>query len=684
MTVPHSEVARSALALFYGVQWILTILLIVGLSIPAPLLAGPLDGDEADGQRAAGGIDFAHAVVPILRTHCVECHSGEKPKGGFSFDSRALVLDAEAVVVGDPKRSALIERIRSTDADEQMPPKGKARLTEPEIATLERWIAAGLTWEPGFSFSKSGYEPPLYPRRPSLPEAREFRGNPVDRIVDAYFEERKSVPPARVDDRTFARRVHLDIIGLPPTSTELDRFLSADEDSRRGDLVRQLLARDQEYAEHWMTFWNDLLRNAYAGTGFIDGGRKGISAWLYRSLLENKPYDVFVRELVAPSSESEGFTRGIRWRGNVNASQRREVQFSQSISQVFLGINMKCASCHDSFIDRWTLDEAYGLAAIYSDGPLELFRCDKSTGRNASPAWIFPELGRVDPKAPRDQRLEQLAALMTHKENGRTTRTVVNRLWHRFFGRGIVHPVDAMHTEPWSADLLDFLAVYLAENDYDLKKVMELVCTSETYGAAAATSGEDSAGKRPDSGGSYTYQGPVLRRMTVEQYLDSIRAVLGVWPQPDGLDLKRDGRGQGGQIADVLKAHPDQTDWGDRRLRTVFTQLDPLQAALGRPRREQVVSARPSQLSTLEAIRLANGERLAGILAGGAAQMLPDGKTIDTDVAIEALYVKALARSPSDAERAVALELIGTPPTRTGLEDFLWALFMLPEFHYVR
>ena len=142
---------------------------------------------------------------------------------------------------------------------------------------------------------------------------------------------------------------------------------------RRERLIDRLLADDVARAEHWLTFWNDLLRNDYAGTGFITGGRRQISGWLYRALLENRPYDAMVRELIAPSSNAtDGFLNGIRWRGTVSASQQPEVQFAQNAGQVFLGINLKCASCHDSFIDRWTLDEAYGLAAIYSQRPLEL------------------------------------------------------------------------------------------------------------------------------------------------------------------------------------------------------------------------------------------------------------------------------------------------------------------------
>jgi hypothetical protein len=141
-----------------------------------------------------------------------------------------------------------------------------------------------------------------------------------------------------------------------------------------------------------------LLRNDYAGTGYIDGGRKQISAWLYKSLVDNKPYDQMARELIAPKPESEGFIKGIKWRGNVNASQVTELQFAQNVGQVFFGINLKCASCHDSFIDNWKLDDAYSLAAVIADSPLEVHRCDNPRAARR-PALPFP--GTIDAKRQR-------------------------------------------------------------------------------------------------------------------------------------------------------------------------------------------------------------------------------------------------------------------------------------------
>src|SRR5262249_4280655 len=195
---------------------------------------------------------------------------------------------------------------------------------------------------------------------------------------------------------------------------------------KRDRMIQRLLDDRQAYAEHWLTFWNDLLRNDYEGTGYIDGGRKQITGWLYRSLYDNKPYDQFVRELISPTPESERFIKGIKWRGVVNASQVPELQFAQNIAQVFLGVNLKCASCHDSFIDGWKLADAYGLAAVVAETPLEMHRCDKPTGVKAQARFLFPELGGIDAARPKAERLRPLAELMLDPGNGRFARTARN------------------------------------------------------------------------------------------------------------------------------------------------------------------------------------------------------------------------------------------------------------------
>ncbi|MCA9113220.1 MAG: DUF1549 domain-containing protein, partial [Planctomycetaceae bacterium] len=361
----------------------------------------------------AKDIDFAHDVVPILREHCAECHGGTEAEGGFSLNTRALLLEADVVTPKQADESRILELVTSTDPDNQMPPKDRDRLTEQEIQLLKQWIDDGLPWEDGFTFAEERYEPPLRPRPVELPPVMEGRRNPIDRIIDAYRVEYGLPREQPIDDAAFMRRLTLDLVGLLPDPEELKAFVADNSPDKRQRLIEKTLARDRDYAEHWMTFWSDLLRNAYAGTGFIDGGRKQITGWLYGALLTNMPYDQFVRELIAPSPESEGFIKGIKWRGNVNSSQAPEIQFAQSVGQVLLGINLKCASCHDSFIDRWTLDETYNLAAVFSSKPLEVHRCDVPSGRFAEAAWIFPELGQVDKQAEQPERLRQLADLMT-------------------------------------------------------------------------------------------------------------------------------------------------------------------------------------------------------------------------------------------------------------------------------
>ena len=312
----------------------------------------------------------------------------------------------------------------------------------------------------------------------------------------------------------FARRAYLDVIGLLPPPDELEAFVSDTDADKRGRLVDRLLADDRNYAEHWLTFWNDLLRNDYKGTGYIDGGRKQITRWLYSALLTNMHYNEFVAELINPTPDSEGFTKGIVWRGVVNASQTPQMQTAQNIAQVFMGVNLKCASCHDSFINDLTLADAYGLAGIYADGPLEMVRCDKPTGKYAELKFLYPELGAMDPKADKPARLKRLAEIITQRQDGRLTRTLVNRLWQRFMGRGLVEPVDDMEKKAWNPDLLDWLAEDFAAHNSDVKHLIRQILTSRAYQLPAVNLGEQNTQEYvfQRSRGASAFGGAVSRR----------------------------------------------------------------------------------------------------------------------------------------------------------------------------
>ena len=478
-------------------------------------------------------IDFAHDVVPILRNHCVECHGGKQAEGGLSFNTRDQLLQSAMVEVGASDESEMISRIQSDDQELLMPPPDHPPLSSEQKLILMNWIDEGLSWATGFRFDADGYQPPLKLKKVTIETAEQDGVNPIDALLRLQKQVVTS-STSEITDSQFYRRVSLDLVGLLPSVTASRAFIAEKNPSKRELLIDQLLTQSIDYADHWMSFFNDLFRNDYSGTGFITGGRKQISGWLYASLLNNKPYDVMARDLIAPASKAtSGFIDGIRWRGEVSAGQTVELQFAQSLAQAFLGINLKCASCHDSFIDRWKLEDAYGLAAIYANRQLDLYRCDQPLGKFAKPSWLFPELGQVDAKANREERLRQLADLVTDPNNASFSRAIVNRLWCKLMGRGIVHPIDAMHDQPWNDELLDFLSQYLIDQDYDLKALLRLIVTSNAY-QSMSTQNVEEKGER------YHFDGPMVRRLTAEQFLDAVWQITGAGPSKYDAPVARD------------------------------------------------------------------------------------------------------------------------------------------------
>lgn len=467
-------------------------------------------------------IDFTKEIKPIFENSCVNCHGHGRDKGGFKMDTRETFLaggdSGDAIVVGNSAQSYLVHLVAGTDPDSIMPKKG-TKLTPAQVGLLRAWIDQGAKWGDGVWLGK--VEPKnLKPHKPSIPANADF-SNPIDKIVDAYFHKNgiKSWPEP-VSDRVFARRVYLDVVGLLPPAKELEKFIADTSPDKRQKLVEKLLRDNRNYAEHWMTFWNDMLRNDYKGTGYIDGGRKQITKWLFSALATNMPYNQFVSELINPTAESEGFTKGIVWRGVVNASQVPPMQAAQGISQVFMGINLKCASCHDSFISDWQLSDSYGLANIYADKPLEIARCDKPTGKIAETKFLFPEFGTVSATADKATRLKQLAECITSPKNGRLPRTFANRLWGRFFGRALVEPVDDMNQTAWSPDLLDFLAEDFVAHKYDVHHLIEQILTSRAYQLPAVDLGETVK--------DYVFTGPSVRRLSAEQFRDALTTLTGI------------------------------------------------------------------------------------------------------------------------------------------------------------
>ena len=601
---------------------------------------------------ASDPILFSRDIKPIFDASCTQCHGRGRNKGGFQLDTRETLLkggDSGPVVLkGKSQDSLLIELVAGVDPENVMPKKGK-RLTPAQVGLLRAWIDQGLAWDTDITFARPAPRN-LARRIPAIPVSTTSGVNPIDQILQPYFKAHEFKPPQPVSDRLFARRVYLDLLGLVPPVGGPGAFVSDGDPEMRVQLVRSLLDDKLNYAEHWLSFWNDLLRNDYRGTGYIDGGRKPITAWLFNSLFNNLPYDQFVAQLISPKPESEGFTKGIVWRGVVNASQLPDMQAAQNVSQVFMGVNLKCASCHDSFINDWRLADSYGLACVFSEGPLEMFQCDKPTGQTARPRFIYSELGQIDPKAPKSERVRQLAQIITSPKDGRLARTIVNRLWARFFGRGLIESLDDMEQLAWNQDLLDWLAEDLINHGYNLKHTIELMVTSQAYQLPSVGLGEGGAK-------DYVFRGPGIRRLSAEEFRDAVAQLTAIWySKPE---------------------YPATST----EIRASLVAADPLAVALGRPNREQVITSRADAATTLQALELTNGKTLAAILQRAALMMVEFPVT--SDELLDRIYHRAFARSPTPQEKASAKDFIGEPPQKDGVEDLLWATVMLPEFQLI-
>ncbi|MDN5216814.1 DUF1553 domain-containing protein [Fulvivirgaceae bacterium BMA12] len=481
-------------------------------------------------------------VRAIFAHNCYQCHSENKQKGELVLENKRGVFkggeSGKVIVPGQPEESEIYRRISlSPEEDGVMPKKGKV-LKENEIALVRLWIEKGAHWAD--KALKVFPEAPLALTKPELPESEEGV-HPVDQLMLAYFDQHNIRLPETVDDKTFIRRVYMDIIGLLPQPEEIEKFVNNPETGKRSQLIDDLLGDPLNYAQHWLSFWNDLLRNDYSGTGFITGGRRQITDWLYKSLINNKPYDLMVKELINPTKESEGFIKGIKWRGVVNASQRTELQAAQNIGQSLMGMNVKCASCHNSFVSNLTLDQAYGFASVFADTVLELNRCDKPIGKMAKVNFLYTELGSVEAETLKE-RLLKLSEIIVKPENGRLYRTITNRIWKRLLGRGIIEPVDEMDNTPWDTTLLDWLAAEFIESGHDIKHLIKVIMTSKAY-QLTASNYKDVKDIKSEK---YVFRGPVVRRMSAEQFCDAVSQIIApVYyaaafdPGSEGLSSKR-------------------------------------------------------------------------------------------------------------------------------------------------
>ena len=597
----------------------------------------------ADGSAEAES--FHSEVLPILREECFRCH-GEKEKGGLKLNSRELVLDGgdsdfPTVVPGNPGKSELIERVRSEDDDLVMPPTGDG-LDEQQIARLETWIRDGAPW----------------------PAA------PVD-------PDKLTIAP-RIDDSAFLRRIHLDVIGLPPTEAEVRAFLVDDDPDKRTKLIDRLLA-DERRADHEISEWLDLLAENPTLINQSLNSTGPFRFFLYDALRDRKPLDRLITELILMRGDvGRGGSAGFA------LAAENDAPFAEKghiVASAFLGIELQCARCHDSPYHSTTQQDLYSLAAMFerksvtvpatSRVPVGFFeekaresliKVTLKPDEAVQPTWPFAEVtGIKEPvtqlmENPDDSR-ERLAALITSPENRRFPRVVVNRLWKRLMGAGFVEPVhDWEGREASHPQLLDWLAHELVSSGYDLTHVTRLIVTSEAY-QREATGRNLAAG--PDE---RFFNAPDPRRLTAEQIVDSLHASAGASIDSEELTFVYDGRRPLAKRQTVgvpvrawnFVSLNNERDRPSLALPRAQTVADVLEAFGWTGSRQKPIPHRDQDPNVLQPGILANGVLTQNLSRASAGSQLAQ-LAVDAESArqlLDSVFLRFLGRMPSDGELA--------------------------------
>ena len=377
--------------------------------------------------------------------------------------------------------------------------------------------------------------------------------NDVDRFIAAKLQAAKQTPEKLSDDLAFFRRLSLDTTGTILNFELLQEFLADSAANKRSRWIDRMLEQ-RGWADRWMGYWQDVLAenpNLIKPTLNNSGPFR---FWLHESFLDNKPFDRFVTELVMmEGSRYFGGPAGFAIASQNDAPMAAKAHI---IGQAFLGLEMKCARCHDAPFHDFEQKDLFSLAAMLDRGPQTVPATssipggDKAAaslivevtlkpGEKIVPQWPFPELstGALSPQMlrnPGDQR-EQLAALITSPTNRRFPQVIVNRLWKVLMGRGIVEPVDDWDfVDPSHPQLLDYLANEFVTSGYDLKHVCRLIFNSHAYqrrphGTEQIVSGEP-----------YLFAAPIQRRMSAEQVVDSLFIAAGKDFDADVLSLDID------------------------------------------------------------------------------------------------------------------------------------------------
>jgi hypothetical protein len=537
-----------------------------------------------------------------------------------------------------------------------------------------------------------GFQQPVrlafVPARPEFAWNGPAPRNVVDEHVFAKLRTLRMNPSGPCSDAELLRRAYLDLLGIIPTADEAKAFVAEKSGDKREKLIDRLLERP-EYADFWALKWCDLLR---VEERTLD--RKGVSAihqWVRRAVAENMPLDRFARELVG--------ARGSTYTNppaNYYRALRDPVSRGEATAQVFLGVRLQCAQCHNHPFDRWTQDDYYGWADVFGRVDykvLENKRRDTNDGHEFVGEQIVYETRSGDVKNARTgrpaearllaasrppvggdgSRLDALAEWITSSDNPLFARAQVNRVWYHLMGRGLVDPVDDFRATnpPSHPELLDALAADFTSNGYDVRRLIRLIMTSQAYALSSAPNETN----RDDE---VNYSHVLPRRLTAEQLVDAQHEAAGVQPEFAGYPAgTRAGQVAGVQAASVRRRRGDAANPQGPSASDVFL------TTFGRPPRLLSCDCERSNDTTLgQTFHLIGGPQVTKLVASPdnrLAKLLAAGKS-DEQV-IEELYWTALTRPPTpDEAKTMAEHVRSAKDRRKGLEDVLWALLNAKEF----
>lgn len=506
----------------------------------------------------------------------------------------------------------------------------------------------------------------------------EASSNLIDQHVVAKLRALNLPPSSRCSDAEFLRRASLDANGILPTVEKAEAFLANSTDGQREALIEELL-ESPEYVDYWTHRWSDLM--LVTGARLRPEAVKAYSKWIRTQVEQNRPWDEFVTEIL--TAKGNALENGA---ANFYALHQNPLLMSEVASVSFLGMSINCARCHDHPLEKWTNDDYFGMASLFAqvqakgwggdfrrgDGKRIVFLTQGAeviqprTGKPQPPKPLdAPEL---DAQSPGDRRIE-LAKWMTDPANPYFTRAIVNRVWASYFGVGIVEAVDDLRltNPPSNPELMEALCQFLVENHYDLKALMRLIMSSETYQRSSLASAENEADTR-----FYSHYMP--RRMKAEVLLDAISQVTQV---PTEFNQRQQSGTRLEKVDIPLGTRAVQLE--DTSIVSYF--LD----AFGRPERLNTCECeRSDEPSMGQVLHLINGDSVNQKLAHAKSVVELELKAeLTDDKRVERAFLGSLSRYPEDSEKQAFLEMLSSAEKeerRIVMEDIYWSLLTSKEF----